>query len=445
MQRNRRGLKPRTWIILCAALVGGLMQGGCESKTSVAQPAGTPLPEVAVLEIQPERIVLMTELPGRTAAYLVAEVRPQVNGILQDRLFDEGADVEAGQLLYQIDPAPFEAAMENAEANLVAARKAADQARAALNASVADVSRYETTLKLAKLNRERFEELVKDRAVSAIQRDQAVTDAEVAEAALQVAKAQVIRNQEAIGAAEAAILQAEAARKTAAINLAYTKITAPISGRIGRSEVTKGSLMTAYQPIALATIQQINPIYVDVTQSTTELLRLRRLFEEGHLNEDGDNQKKIQLILEDGTPYAIDGTLQFRDITVDPTTGSYILRVVFENPDGVLLPGMFVRAVAREGVKDDALLIPQQAISRDPKGNPYALVVEEGNKVASRPLTIDRAYGDSWLVGSGLKAGDRIIVQGMQRVRPGAEVRVVPFVEEAGKANAVAPSAPQSE
>jgi membrane fusion protein (multidrug efflux system) len=230
----------------------------------------------------------------------------------------------------------------------------------------------------------------------------------------------------AVAAAEAAIQQAQAARETARINLGYTQITAPISGRIGRSNVTEGAIVTAYQALALATVQQLDPMYVDVPQSTNELLRLKRRIEDGHLNQNEKSQQKVNLILEDGSEYSLEGDLQFRDVTVEPSTGSVILRVVFPNPDGVLLPGMFVRAVVREGIHRQAILIPQQAVSRDTKGQPLALIVDKEDKVQQRILRLDRAIGDKWLVTSGLEAGDRVIVEGLQKVRPGALVKVVP-------------------
>ncbi|RLB92004.1 MAG: efflux transporter periplasmic adaptor subunit, partial [Deltaproteobacteria bacterium] len=280
--------------------------------------------------------------------------------------------------------------------------------------------------------RRRFQDAFKDKAVSASQRDQAVTNANVAEATLRAAEAQLESDRQAVAVAEAAIHQAEAAVESARINLGYTKIIAPISGRIGRSSVTEGAIVTAYQPVPLATIQQLDPIYVDVAQSTTELLRLKRRLEEGHLNYDGTNQGKVKLLMEDGTAYPQEGTLQFRDVTVDPTTGSVILRVVFPNPEGNLLPNMFVRAVIKEGVKEQAMLVPQQGVARDRKGNPFALIVSAEGKVGLRMLTLDRAVGDKWLVTAGLAPGDRVIVEGMQRVRPGMAVQVVPF-KEGGK------------
>jgi membrane fusion protein (multidrug efflux system) len=363
------------------ALLGGLSLGGCDSR----QQSPPPVPEVVTVNVQPQRLVLTTELPGRTSAYLVAEIRPQVNGIIQKRLFPEGSEVKAGDVLYQIDPAPFHAAL--------------DSARAALG-------RSEANLPTIRLRAERYRGLLSEKAVSQ-------QDYDDKEAALKQA--------------EADIEYWKAAVETARINLGYTRVTAPIAGRIGKSNVTDGALVTAYQPLALATIQEIDPIYVDVPQSTSELLRLKRRLEEGHLNQDGPNQKKVKLTLEDGAAYPLNGTLQFRDVTVDPTTGSVILRVVFPNPEGVLLPGMFVRAVVKEGINEHAILIPQQAVSRDPKGNPVTLIVDGEGHVQQRMLSLDRAIGDKWLVSSGLSPGDRVIIEGMQRVRPGASVSVVPF------------------
>jgi membrane fusion protein (multidrug efflux system) len=396
--------------------------------------------------VQPQQVVLTTELPGRTAAYLVAEIRPQVSGLVQKRLFTEGSDVKAGDVLYEIDPAPFKAALDQAAANLDVVRKTAEQAPAVLAASLAGVARQKATLELARTNRQRLEDLLKDKAVSASDRDQAVTAAEVAQATLQVVEAEVEKDRHAVAAAEAGVKQAEAALETARINLGYTRITAPISGRIGKSTVTDGAIVTAYQPAALATIQQLDPIYVDVPQSTAELMRLKRRMEDGRLNSDGANQNQVQLLMEDGAAYPQKGTLQFRDVSVDPTTGSVILRMIFPNPGGVLLPGMFVRAVVQEGVHENAILLPQQAVSRDAKGNPMALIVEAAGKVGVRRLTLDRAIGSQWLVSSGLAAGDRVIVEGMQKVRPGATVREVPFDSgrkpDAQPGNA-APPAPQ--
>jgi membrane fusion protein (multidrug efflux system) len=415
-------------------LVAGLITSGCDSKQTAPPPA---IPEVAVVTVQSERVVLTTELPGRTSAYCVAEIRPQVNGIIQKRLFDEGSDVKAGQALYQIDPALFQAAYDNAAANLAVAEKAPDLARASLEASMANVTRQRATLDLARTNRWRQEELFKGKAVSASQRDQAVTEAEVAEAALRVAEAQVKSDQEAVAAAEAAIQQAEAALKTAQINLGYTRITAPISGRIGKSNVTVGALATAYQGSAFATIQQLDPIYVDATQSSATLLRLKRNIASGLVKVNGSNNARVKLFLEDGTPYSPEGTLKFSEVTVDPGTGSFTLRMVFPNPKQILLPGMYVRAVVQEGEIDRAILVPQQGVSRDAKGNAFALIVDGSGKVEQRMLTLDRAIADKWLVSSGLAPGDQVIVEGAQKVRPGASVKVVPFQD--GETSGTAP------
>ena len=402
----------------------GLITAGCSSQQAAPKPA---TPEVATVTIQLERVVLTTELPGRTSAYFVAEIRPQVNGIIQKRLFEEGSDVKAGQVLYQIDPAPFQAACDNAAANLAVARRGADRARAALEASKAGVSQKQATLELARTNRWRYEELFKTNAVSASQRDQAVTEAEVAEATVRSAEAQVKSDQEAIAAAEAAIQQAEAALKAAQINLGYTQVKAPISGRIGKSNLTVGALATAYQGVVFATVQQIDPIYVDATQSSASLLQLRRNIAAGRISRVGADRARVKLLLEDGTPYPQDGTLKFSEVSVDPGTGSFILRMVFPNPKYTLLPGMYVRAVVQEGEVDKAIHVPQQGVSRDPKGNPLALIVDAEGKVRQQMITVDRTIGDKWLVASGLKPGDQMIVEGNQKVRPGASVRVVPY------------------
>jgi membrane fusion protein, multidrug efflux system len=370
---------------------GFLLLGGCGQPANTGRgPAGGP-PEVAVVTMNPQQLVITTELTGRTSANLVAEVRPQVGGIIQKRLFTEGADVKAGQVLFQIDPAHFQAVYDNARAAL---------------------GRSEANLSAIRLRAERMRELVADKAVSQQEYDDAVAALKQNQADIQFWKATL---------------------DTARINLKYSSVTAPISGRIGKSNITAGALVTANQPLPLATIQQLDPMYVDVPQSSAEGLRLRRRVAEGHLHRDGQAREKVRLILEDGTKYPWEGALQFRDVTVDPTTGSVILRVVFPNPKGILLPGMFVRAVVEEGVSKDALLVPQQAVSRDPKGNPLVLVVDAGGKVLQRKLTIDRAIGNQWLVSEGLAPGERVIVEGTQKVKPGASVKVVPFVENAEK------------
>jgi membrane fusion protein, multidrug efflux system len=382
MQPGKTVMEPLKIIVVLLVLAAGLLPGGCNKKQ---QSPPLSVPEVATVKVSMESVVLTTELPGRTSAYLVAEIRPQVNGIIQKRLFTEGSNVRAGQVLYQIDPAPFQAVLDNAKAA---------------------VAKAEANLSAIRSRAERFKELLPDKAVSQQDYDDAAAALKQTEADIEYWKAMV---------------------QTARINLGYTRITAPISGRIGKSNATEGALVTAQQPAPLSSIQQLDSVYVDVPQSTTELLRLKRSLEGGRLNQGGANQRKVKLFLEDGSAYPSAGTLQFRDVTVDPTTGSVILRVVFPNPNGVLLPGMFVRAVVQEGINAQAILIPQQAVSRDPKGNPLVLVVDAGGKVSQRMLTLDRAIGDKWLVTAGLGSGDRVIVEGMQKVRPGASVKPVPF------------------
>jgi membrane fusion protein (multidrug efflux system) len=370
-------------ITIGGILIGFLILAGCGQQKATGGPAGPA--EVAVITVQPEKISITTELSGRTSAYLIAEIRPQVNGLIQKRLFVEGSDVKAGQVLYQIDPAPFQAALDNAKAAL---------------------GRAEANLPAIRSRSERFRELLADKAVSQQDSDDATAALRQSEADVQYWKAMV---------------------EMARINLGYTRITAPISGRIGKSNVTEGALVTAHQPLSLGTIQQLDPIYVDVPQSTTELVRLRHRLEDGHLDKGGKSQNKVRIILEDSTPYSQEGTFQFRDITVDPTTGSVMLRVIAPNPKGLLLPGMFVRTVVQEGVNKQAILIPQQAVTRDPKGNPFVLIVNAEEKVEQRMLSLDRAMGDKWLASSGLAPGDRVIVEGVQKVRPGASVKIIPF------------------
>lgn len=419
--------------MLCVAL----MVTGCGARKAAGPPPAGPA-EVAVVVTRTERVAITAELPGRVSAFLVAEVRPQVSGIIQERRFTEGSDVKAGDVLYQIDPGLIQAACDNAAANLVVMQRAADRARAAVKVSTAGVTRQQASLDLARLNRQRFDELVKDGAVAASQRDQAVTEAAVAEATFVAMEAQVENDRAAVAAAEAGILQAEAALKSSRINVEYTRVTAPISGRIGKSSVTIGALATAYQPSPFTTIQQLDQVYVDAPQSSVNLLRLQRNLTSGNLKRDGVDQAKVTLLLEDGTPYPVEGVLKFSDVTVDPSTGSCILRMVFPNPDGILLPGMFVRAVVKEGVSEQAILIPQQAVSRDPRGNPVVLLVDVAGKVVQRQLTLDRAIADRWLVVSGLAAGEKVIVEGMQKARPGAVVKDVPLEASAKPAAAAA-------
>jgi membrane fusion protein (multidrug efflux system) len=379
MKNNNRA----KWLMAIASVLAvGLILGGCGKQKTGGPP---PIPEVAVVTIQSKQMVITTELAGRTSANLVAEVRPQVGGIIQKRLFTEGSDVKAGQVLFQIDPALYQAALDNAKAAL---------------------SRSEANLSAIRLKADRLRELLVDKAVSQQDYDDASAALKQTQADIQYGKATF---------------------ETARINLKYTTITAPISGRIGKSNVTEGALVAAQQPTVLATIQRLDPMYVDVPQSTAEVLRLRRGLKEGRLDQNGANQKKVKLIMEDGAAYPLEGTLQFRDVTVDPTTGSVVLRVVFPNPNSILLPGMFVRAVVQEGVDKQAILIPQQAVSRDPRGNPLTLIVDAKSNVQLRMLTLDRAIGDQWLVSSGLAPGERVIIEGMQKVKPGAPVKAVPF------------------
>jgi RND family efflux transporter MFP subunit len=330
------------------------------------QTAAPPPPKVLVVTLKASSVPITTELPGRVAAFRAADVRPQVNGIILKRLFIEGSEVNAGQPLYQIDPAPYRATYDSASATLASAHA---QAR-------------------------RFKLLAASNAVSQQDYDNAL----------------------------AADLRAKADVETAHINLVYTKVLSPISGRISRSAVTEGALVTANQPTALASVQQLDPVYVDVTQPSSTLLRLKREAAAGQLRQSNPGQTRARLRLEDGSDYAETGTLQFSEVTVDEGTGSVTLRAVFSNPQRLLLPGMFVRAEIEEGVKQDALLVPQQGISHDQKGDATALVVGPNNVVELRILAADRAIGDKWLVTSGLKAGDRVIVEGLQQAQPSAKV-----------------------
>jgi membrane fusion protein, multidrug efflux system len=348
-----------------------------------APPASGPV-EVGVVTITPRPVTLTRELPGRTSAYWLAGVRARVNGIVLRRLFVEGSDVKEGQRLFLIDSAPYEAALDGARAAL--ARAEANQAN-------------------ARLQGQRYADLVEDKAVSRQEYDTAMA---------------------AQKSAEADVSAARAAEQTARINLGYTAVTAPVSGRIGRAAVTEGAYVQAAQATLLATVQQLDPVYVDVTQSTDEVLKLRRDVESGKIQGAGKGQAWVRLITDDGREYAQAGTLQFADVTVDPGTGSIALRALFPNPKGELLPGMFVRARLEEGVNQQALLVPQVGVTRDQKGVPVVLVVNAEKKVERRQLVTDRTVGDAWLVTDGIKAGEQVIVEGLQKVRPGALVNPVP-------------------
>ena len=366
------------------ALLGGLLLlAACDQApgpgAANAAPAAPP-PEVTVVTLRHQPASVTTVLPGRTAAFRVAEVRPQVGGVLRERLFEEGEEVIAGQPLFRIDPTTFQAALDTAEATLARAEAAAQSAQITVT---------------------RYRPLVRARAVSQ-------QDLDVAEAALRQAQADVA--------------SAQAAVDMARINLGYTVVNSPIDGRTGRSSVTVGALVTGNQANALVTVTQLNPIYVDVTQPNSALLRQRRDIAEGALRRDAEDRAKAVLILEDGTEYSRPGEIQFSEVIVDQGTGSVTLRAVFPNPDGLLMPGMFVRARVEEGVIDRALLVPQQAVMRTPRGEPMAFVVNAEGVVEQRVLKTSRAIGTDWLVTEGLAAGDRVVMEGVLRIRPGARV-----------------------
>jgi len=345
-------------------------------------PAAPPTPEVSVIEIKPQAATLTTTLPGRTTAFETSDVRPQVNGLIVARLFQEGETVQKGQALYRIDPQPY-------VQQVASARAAVARARAAIASSAA--------------LRRRYGELVKINAIAKQDYDNAITSAQQA---------------------QADVSAQQAALRTAEIDLERTTVRAPISGRIGRSLMTTGSLATAGQTDPLATIQRLDPIYVDVPQSSADLLKLRQQLLAGELAR-GGNAARVQLRLEDGSIYPVEGRLQFADVTVDPQTASQTIRAVFPNPRGLLLPGMYVRAELVEGVQGNALLVPQRAVTRNERGEPVAMVVGRDNKVAQRTLTADRAVGNAWLVTKGLNPGDRVIMEGAASLKPGATVRAV--------------------
>ena len=360
------------FVMLQLALVSVLVLSGCGHKPAPTS-ASPPPSKVSVVTLKAQAVPVTTELPGRVAAFRVAEVRPQVNGIILKRLFAEGSEVEAGQQLYQIDPAPYEASYHSAVA-------AADSARS-----------------LA----ERYKPLAAANAVSQQDYDNAI----------------------------AADLQAQAVLEAARINLRYTRVLSPISGRIGRSAVTEGALVTANQPAAMATVQQLDHVYVDVTQPIGTLLRLKREAAAGQLRQNEAGRTPVSLRLEDAIDHTQAGTLQFSEVTVDESTGSVTMRALFPNPDRILLPGMFVRERIEEGVRLGALLVPQQGVSHNENGDPTALVVAADDTIALRVLKTDRAVGDRWLVSAGLQEGDRVVVEGLQFAQPGAKVQPEEFRE----------------
>jgi membrane fusion protein (multidrug efflux system) len=371
-------------------LLGALaILGGCARAKDA--PAPPPPPEVSVVTVRKASVPVLTELPGRTAAYLVAQVRARVDGIVLKREFKEGADVKGGQRLYQIDPAPF---------------------RAALDSALGTLQKSQANLAAQNALEERFKQLVAGNAVSKQDYDNAVSTK---------------------GQAAADVVFGKAAVQTAKINLGYTDVAAPITGRVGLSMVTEGAFVQASAATLMTTIQQIDPIYVDLNQSSVQGLQLRRDIASGKVKVNGPNQAKVTVFLEDGTQYPVAGTLQFTDITVDQNTGSVTVRAIIPNPNNVLLPGMFVRARVDEGVDDNALLVPQTGVTHNPQGQATALVVGPDNKVALRTIQATRTFGANWVVDGGLNEGEKVIVSGIQKVQPGALVRVVE-----------APAAPQN-
>ncbi len=385
--------------VALSALVLAACSGGKEQQGG-APGAGAPpqAPAVTVMTVASGSVPMVTELPGRTTPYLIAELRPQVTGILTQRAFDEGSEVKAGQVLYRIDDAPYQAAHDSAKAAL---------ARAEANAQV------------ARIKAERHAGLVKIDAVS----KQANDD-----------------TQAALKQAQAEVAAAKAALDKARIDLDYTRLKSPISGRIGRSAVTPGALVTANQTQALATVQQLDPIYVDLTQSSADMLRMRAEIAAGRMQTGAKGEVPVKLILEDGSEYAVEGRLALSEVTVDEGTGSVTLRAKFSNADGVLLPGMYVRARLPQGTRSDAILVPHKALSRDPLGNALVMVVNAESKVEARPVKVAQSLGSDWVVTGGLAAGERIIVEGLQKAHPGAPVQA----QEAGAQPAAAPAATAS-
>ncbi|MGC6372247.1 efflux RND transporter periplasmic adaptor subunit [Pseudomonas sp. K2I15] len=371
-----------------------VMLGGCSGGEKAPEAV---TPNVSVISVKPQSQVLTTELAGRTQAFMVAQIRPQVGGIVQRRLFVEGADVKVGQALYQLDAASYTAALAQSKASLAKSR---------------------ATLKSAQTTARRDAGLVKINAISQQDNEDAQATLLTAAADVQVAEADV---------------------ETARINLAYTRITSPVSGRIETSTVTPGALVVANQDTALTTVQQLDPIYVDVTQSTTELLRLKRDLASGALQSNGEGQARISLKLDDGTTYNQQGRLKVSGVSVSEGMGTVTLRAQFPNPDHLLLPGMYVRAVLEQARDDQAILIPQKAVNRSASGVTTALLVVDG-KVEQRELTIDRAVGNQWWVTAGLKAGDQLIVEGGQKVRAGAAVHA-----QDASTQAATPSTPAKE
>jgi membrane fusion protein (multidrug efflux system) len=392
MQAGRR--IPST--LLFAAGLGTLLLAACDRppRQAASPAAAAPVPVVTVLKAQPESVPLVTELPGRTAARLIAEIRPQVTGIIKERPFEEGSEVKAGQVLYQIEPAPYQAAFDSAKAN---------------------VERAEANLVVARLKAKRYAGLEKNDAVSKQANDEALAEAQKA---------------------EAEVAAARAALDKAGIDLNFTRVRSPIAGRIGRSAVTPGALVTANQAMALATVQQLDPINVDLTESSAERLRIERQLESAKLQRAEGSTVPVKLVLEDGSLYGLEGKLAFSEVSVHEATGTVTLRAVFPNPDRQLLPGMYVRARLSHGLNRQAVLLPHAALSRNPRGQAQVMVVDAEEKVEARNVEAERSHGEKWVVTAGLKAGDRVIVEGLQKVRPGAVVKA----EEAGAPKQAAPA-----
>ncbi|OAT33879.1 membrane fusion protein of RND family multidrug efflux pump [Buttiauxella brennerae ATCC 51605] len=374
MNKNR-GFTPLAAVLM---LSGSLMLTGCNDKETKQSAPHTP--EVGVVTLKSAPLQITTELPGRTSAYRIAEVRPQVSGIILKRNFEEGSEIKAGVSLYQIDPATYQAAYDSAKGDLAKAQASAN---------------------IAQLTLKRYQKLLGTKYISQQDYDTALADSQQANASVVAAKAAV---------------------ESARINLAYTKVTSPISGRIGKSSVTEGALVTGAQATALATVQQLDPIYVDVTQSSNDFLRLKQELADGKLKQE-NGKAKVKLVTNDGITFPQEGSLEFSDVTVDQTTGSITLRALFPNPDKTLLPGMFVRAQLEEGTNPNALLVPQQGVTRTPRGDASAMVIGKEDKVEVRNITATQAIGDKWLVTDGLKDGDRVIVTGLQKVKPGVQVK----------------------
>ena len=379
MTKNARFSLLPSFIIVSAALLAGCNDQG-ETQAHPAEP------QVIVHVVEKAPLAVTTELPGRTTAFRIAEVRPQVSGIVLKRNFTEGSDIEAGQSLYQIDPATYQADYDSAKGEL---------------------AKSEAAAAIAHLTVKRYVPLVGTKYISQQEYDQAIADARQA---------------------DASVIAAKAAVESARINLAYTKVTSPISGRIGKSNVTEGALVTNGQATELATVQQLDPIYVDVTQSSNDFMRLKQSVEQGSLHKDSASST-VELVMENGQSYPLKGSLQFSDVTVDESTGSITLRAVFPNPQHTLLPGMFVRARIDEGVQPNAILVPQQGVTRTPRGDATVMVVNDKSQVESRAVVAAQAIGDKWLISEGLQPGDKVIVSGLQKARPGVQVKATADTE----------------